>query len=381
MCDALFWYAKSDAYVWNQLFRPFTPDYVATTFKYKDRDGRCWQSVTLRNPGQRPNLHYPYKASNGVTYKPHPNGWSCDIDRMRKYDREDRLHFPKSPHGALRLKMYLDESLGQRVQNLWDDIPPISSQAAERLGYPTQKPEALLERIVKASSIEGDVVLDPFCGCGTAVAVAQKLNRRWIGIDVTHLAIGLIKHRLHDSCGLKEKTDYRVVGEPEDLSGAQQLAQEDPFQFQAWALGLVGARVASSAKKGADKGIDGRLFFDDEGDEKAAVKQVVFSVKAGKTGSAHVRDLVGVITREEKSGARIGVLISLQTPTADMRKEAASAGFYTSPGRTQHRRIQLLTVEDLLNGEKLDIPLWHASATFKRAPKSRTPSAPHPELF
>jgi site-specific DNA-methyltransferase (adenine-specific) len=150
VCDSILWFSKGDRYFWNQLYSGFSQDYIEKTFKYQDPDGRRWQSVTLRNPGQRPNLYYPFKASNGVTYQPHPNGWSCDIDRMRKYDREYRLHFPAKPEGALRLKMYLDESPGIRLQNLWDDIPPIGAQAVERLGYPTQKPEALLERIIQA---------------------------------------------------------------------------------------------------------------------------------------------------------------------------------------------------------------------------------------
>ncbi|MHB1957832.1 MAG: DNA-methyltransferase [Acidobacteriaceae bacterium] len=140
--------------------------------------------------------------------------------------------------------MYADESLGERLQNIWEDIPPISSQAQERLGYPTQKPEALLERILKASSNEGDLVLDPFCGCGTTVQVAQRLNRRWIGIDITHLAIGLIKKRLSDAFGEEIRATYEVIGEPTDVAGAAAQAEQDKYQFQWRALGLVGARPA-----------------------------------------------------------------------------------------------------------------------------------------
>src|SRR6266567_3271526 len=198
ICDVILVYFKTSSYTWVQQYFQFTDDYVAKTFKYEDPDGRPWQSVSLRNPAPRPNLQFNYTASNGVEYRPHPNGWVCDAVRLQKYDLEKRLHFPVNPDGALRLKMYLDESNGVRLQNLWEDIPPIGAQAAERLGYPTQKPEALLERIIKASSNEGDVVLDPFCGCGTAVIAAQNLKRQWIGIDVTHLAIGLIKKRLLD---------------------------------------------------------------------------------------------------------------------------------------------------------------------------------------
>ena len=285
---------------------------------------------------------------------------------MQNYDREGRLHFPSKQQGQLRLKMYLDESRGARVQNLWDDISPINSQAQERLGYPTQKPEALLERIVSTSSNEGDLVLDPFCGCGTAVAAAQKLNRRWIGIDITYLAIALIRRRLRDAYGESIDDTYEVIGEPASVADAEVLAASDPYQFQWWALDQVHARGVER-KKGADKGIDGRIYIT-EGDS-AAVKQIIISVKAGKTQVPHVRDLRGVLDREE---AAIGVLISMQAPTRPMREEAASAGFYTSPWG-KHPRLQLLTVDDLLSGKGIACPpLRHTSQTFKRAPRAQT---------
>jgi len=248
------------------------------------------------------------------------------------------------------------------IDNVWR-IPCLQPAASERLGYPTQKPEALLERIIKASSNEGDVVLDPFCGCGTAVAVAQRLSRRWIGIDITHLAIGLIKLRLADAFG--KAAQYEVIGEPTSVPDAQTLADADPFQFQAWALGLVGARTAVSAKKGADKGIDGRLYFHDEG-ASGKTKQIIFSVKAGKVTVSHVRDLHGVIDREQ---APIGVLLSMQEPTQPMRTEAAGAGFYDSPWGTRHPRLQLLTVGELLKGKGVDMPPSRDMRTFKKAPK------------
>ncbi len=245
--DSLLVYAKTDGYQWNAQKRPLSDDHVAAKFTNKDADGRRWQSVTLRSPNPRPNLHYPYTASNGATYHPHINGWSCDINRMRTYDRENRLHFPRKPDGQLRLKMYLDESKGMHLQNLWDDIFPINSQAQERLGYPTQKPEALLERIIKGSTNEGDVVLDPFCGCGTTIAAAQKLNRQWIGIDITHLAITLIRSRLTDA--FSGTVPYEVVGEPVSVPDAEALAASDPYQFQWWALGLVGARPVEQEER------------------------------------------------------------------------------------------------------------------------------------
>lgn len=208
--DTIFLYGKTDEYLFHPQYRPFDADYVAATFKGRDENGRQWQSVTLRSPHPRPNLTYDYTAGNGVTYQPHRNGWSCDRERMEKYDREGRLHFPKKPSGSLRLKMYLDESPGVKIQNLWTDINPIGAQAAERLGYPTQKPEALLERIINASSREGDTILDPFCGCGTAIAVAERLHRRWVGIDITHLAVTLSKRRMKNAFGAT--APFEVIG-------------------------------------------------------------------------------------------------------------------------------------------------------------------------
>jgi hypothetical protein len=209
---------------------------------------------------------------------------------------------------------------GTPVTSVWDDIPFVNSQAGERQGYPTQKPEALLERIIKASSNEGDLILDPFCGCGTAIAAAQKSKRRWIGIDITQPAIVVIKRRLK-ALGT---TDYQIIGEPVSLPDAKALAEQDPYQFQWWALGLVGARP-SEGKKGADKGVDGRLLFHDGRNE---TKEIVFSVKSGKLHATYVRDLRGVIEREK---AQIGVLLSFESPTRQMVAEAASAGVYVSP--------------------------------------------------
>ena len=267
---------------------------------------------------------------------------------------------------------------GVRENDVWD-ISVINPAAKERLGYPTQKPEALLERIIKASSKEGDIVLDPFCGCGTTTAVAQKLKRRWVGIDITHLAVALIRHRLEDMFGEKIRKTYEVLGEPTDLSGAKQLAKDDPYQFQWWALGLVGARPVEQ-KKGADKGIDGRLYFHDEPDSsKAKTKQILLSVKAGHTGPGDVRDLRGVIEREK---AEIGVFICMQRPTKPIRTEAASAGFYKSPWQKEpYPRLQILTIEELLNGKRIDCPpLGQVNVTFKKAPKAKGKATEQPEL-
>ena len=364
--DLILCYGMSQAVTWNQLYVPYGADYVAEHFVHLDPDGRRFRRVDLRNPGVRPNLRYDYPASNGIIYKPHPNGWAVSIEVMRRLDQERRLFFPAKKDGRLRRKIYLDESPGVPVTDLWDDLPPIHASAAERLGYPTQKPEALLERIIKASSNEGDIILDPFCGCGTTIAAAQNLNRRWIGIDITHLAITLIKHRLRDSFGDEASKTYRVIGEPVSLPDAQQLAADDPYQFQWWALGLVGARPVEQ-KKGADKGIDGRLYFHDEPGGKT--KQIILSVKAGHVTVSHLRDLRGVLEREK---AEIGVLLCMEEPTKPMRAEAAGAGFYKTP-YGNHPKLQILTVGQLLEGARIDYPPQYAreDKTFKRAPKTK----------
>jgi site-specific DNA-methyltransferase (adenine-specific) len=257
------------------------------------------------------------------------------------------------------------------------DVWPINALPAaahERLGYPTQKPLALLRLVIEASSDPGDLVLDPFCGCGTTIDAAQELGRRWIGIDITHLAIGLIKHRLADRYGPEIAKPYRTVGEPTTVDDAAVLAKEDPFQFQAWALGLVGARIAGSDKKGGDKGIDGRLYFH-EGDD--TTRQIVFSVKAGHLVPNYVRDLRGVIEREK---AEIGVLLSFEEPTAGMRSEAAEAGFYESPWG-KHPRIQLRTIRELLDGKGIDYPhVTGANVTLRRAQRARPADAEALEL-
>jgi site-specific DNA-methyltransferase (adenine-specific) len=377
VCDSILFYAKSDIYKWNQQYTSMTADYIEKTFKYKDPDGRRWQSVTLRNPGQRPNLHFPYTASNGITYQPHPNGWSCNLERLQKYDLEGRLHYPASPDGSLRLKMYLDESSGTRLQNLWEDIPPIGAQADERLGYPTQKPLPLLERIISTSSNPGDVILDPFCGCGTAVHAAQKLGREWIGIDITHLAVSLIEKRLRNAF---PGIEFEVHGTPKDLEGARELASRDKYQFQWWACSLVGAQPWQDKKKGADRGIDGIIYFQDE---KGIPKKIIVSVKGGETvGRAMIADLKNSVEREK---AQIGLFVTLAVPTREMVKEALTAGFYESPNfkSGDYPKIQILTIEGLLNGtQRPRYPdLSQGAYTFKRATQELEAAQGTSDLF
>ncbi len=255
-----------------------------------------------------------------------------------------------------------EDSEGVRQDDVWDigRVPPIKQL------FPTQKPEALLERVIQASSNEGDVVLDPFCGCGTTIIVAEQLNRKWIGIDITHLAITLIKNRLNDVFVhdyISELSDYEELGVPKDLKGAYALANVSRQQFELWALGLVGARPAQY-KKGADEGIDGQILFFD-GSKRA--KKAVIQVKSGKVGPSYVRDLKGVMEREN---APIGSLITLKKPTKPMLKEAAAAGFYVPElfPNLKFSRLQILTIEEIFGGKKLEYPSF-APATFKKAEK------------
>lgn len=282
------------------------------------------------------------------------------------------LHRFKNGKEYLVSKRSLNEK-GVRENDVWQ-IPFVAPSAKERLGYPTQKPEALLEKIVKASSDKGDWVLDPFCGCGTTIAIAHGLDRKWIGIDITYLAIDLMKSRLYDSFG---ELDYEVIGEPTDLHGAKRLAEEDKYQFQYWALGLVNARPlghTQEGRKGADKGIDGIKYIA-EGKER--VTKIIVQVKGGHIEPSQIRDLKGTIEREN---AQIGAFITLKKPTKDMKKEAASAGFYYSDRwNKDYSKIQILTIKDILKkGKTLQHP--PTEVTFKKAMR-KSPEAKNQKLL
>lgn len=347
--DVILFYTKTENRIWNPLYRPHDAQYVAR-FRNRDPDGRLWADDNLSAKGlSGGGYEYEYKGVRSL--------WRCPIETMRRLDAEGRLHFTKK--GGIRLKRYLSDTKGVPLQAFWDDIPPVNSQAAERLGYPTQKPEALLERIIRASSNEGDLVLDPFCGCGTAVVVAERLKRRWIGIDITHLAVSLIEERLRKSFpgGL---ADYRVEGRPQDLAGAADLAARDKTEFEKWVLSLLLAQRPKGEKKGADAGIDGVKYFVEGKSGKP--RKIVIQVKGGATGVKDVRDLKGVIERE---GAAIGVLVTLREPTGPMTTEALAAGVYRSPFG-EYPRLQLLTVEKLLAGERIRYPAA-GDTTFKKA--------------
>ena len=379
--DVILFFSRSENMVWTDLRIQHSAEYTSKHFRQVDeKTGKHFAAITLTGSGVRHGESgQPWKGVDPSRVKRHwalPGevleglgiGPGTVQERLDALDAQSYIYWPSKQDGTPRLKWFADDLKGMALGDVWTDVPPISANAQERLGYPTQKPEALLERILRASSNEGDVVLDPFCGCGTTVQVAQKLNRRWIGIDITHLAIGLIKTRLDDGFTPEVRKTYEVVGEPTDVAGAEQLALENKYQFQYWALSQVGAQPTEGIKKGADRGIDGRLFFHD--DRSGDSKQIIFSVKGGQNiGVAEVRDLIGVLQRER---AKMGVYISFAEPTKPMQREAAEAGFYTSGDGSRYPRIQLLTIKGLLEGtQHLARPLHVRDVTFKKAPRSR----------
>jgi len=319
----------------------------------------------MTSPNPRPNMMYEWLGF------PYPaKGWRYKPETMQKLHDEGRIYYPRHKDGSYdfskrpALKRFLNEQKGTIITNIWADINPLQSSDAERLGYPTQKPLPLLERIISASSNPGDVVLDPFCGCGTAIVAAEKLGRKWIGIDITHLSIALQKYRLQEAF---PDTTFEVKGEPETIGSARFLAEQDRFQFEWWALSLVRARPGKATqgskkgKKGADKGIDGVITFIDTA--KGKPKRVLAQVKSGKVSSRDIRDLVGTVEREK---AAIGVFITLEEPTQPMIQEAVSAGFYEAVAWGQkYPKIQILTIEALLGGASVQMP--PAYGTFKQA--------------
>lgn len=360
--DVLFFYSKTAKPTWNLQFAPYADSYVKQHYSNVDATGRRYKTsdLTAAKPGG--DVSYEWKG----VFPPTGRYWAYSRANMEKFDSEGKLVYAEKS-GMPRMKHFLDEMHGVPLGDTWDDIPPINSQASERMGYPTQKPVALLERIISASSNEGDVVLDPFCGCGTAVHAAEKLKRRWLGIDITHLSIGLIERRMKDAFPqLAQKGAFEVIGTPQDFGSAQKLANDDKYQFQSWACMLVGAQIYKGGKKGADGGIDGLLWIEVG---KGKTEKVIVQVKGGATGGrAAIATLIGDVSREK---AAIGLFITLIEPTREMVKEAAAAGHFESPHHGAFPKIQILTIEKLLSGEaRPQFPdLSRGEQTFKKAKK------------
>ena len=382
--DTVLFYSKTDRYTWNSVMKPYMKGHVEEYFVQDDNGWRTnYYGNVLTGSGTRNGQSgRPWKG-----FDPTPKGrhWAIpkrlveevgeDLSKLTQHQKLDRLYelgYIKiiEGHAWPVYEHYISPSDGQTIPDIWayqpytqgtvfgtnlgidEDVRWLSPTDQERLGYDTQKPEALLERIIQASSNEGDVILDPFCGCGTAVAAAQKLNRQWLGIDVTHLAVALMKSRLKTAFNLDPGADYAVVGEPRDVGSARALWEQDPYQFQFWAVSLLEAQPQAERRRGADQGIDGIIYFVDG--PRRTPQKVVIQVKGGRVSSPQIRDLKGVVEREK---AALGLFISLDDPTRDMRTEEAVGGFYHSElWQRDFPKIQLRTITDLLADRGFDLP-------------------------
>lgn len=351
--DIILFYTKdTENYTWVSQYEPYTEEAIRRDYKYVEAETkRIYRLAPVDGPGgaSKGNPYYEFLGVAGY--------WRFSQEKMQRLYEEGRI--VKSKTGkTLSQKMYLDEAKGRQVDNFWGDIHKISPTSKERLGYPTQKPEALLERIIKASSNEGDVVLDAYCGCGTTVTVAQRLNRRWIGIDITYQSISLILKRLEDTFGKDVLQTVTLDGIPQDMAGAQALANKKDDrvrkEFEKWAvLTYSNNRAVINNKKGADKGIDGVAYFLSTPNE---TERLIFQVKSGNVNRGSIATLRGDMEREK---APIGILITLEEPTKPMREEAAAAGLYNHSlmGRT-YNRIQIVTVKEMIEqNRRLEMPL------------------------
>jgi site-specific DNA-methyltransferase (adenine-specific) len=375
LTDTVLFYGKSSAVRWRPQYRAQSSEDIEKRYRLVDDNGRRYRLGPMDAPagGGMSAINKTTGKPNGwyewMGYRPPAQGWRYSQSTMQKLHDAGLIHYPSDKSRRLARKLYLDESKGALIGNVWTDIPPLQASAAERLGYPTQKPLALLERIITASSDEGDIVLDPFCGCGTAVHAAQKLDRQWIGIDVTHLAISLIEKRMKDAF---PDIQFTVEGTPKDLASAVDLAERDKYQFQWWAVSMVDALPFGGKKKGADGGIDGIIYFNDldPATEKMKTHRAIVSVKGGlKPGVAMVETLAACIEREK---APIGILIMNGQPTPEMVRRAAAVGIWRDGTDDSFPRLQILTLPDLFQGKKPRIPNVDRNA-FKRAKQEPRP--------
>ena len=392
--DVIFRYTKGEEFTWikSEITIPYDMDNLDSKtlkqYSRTDGDGRRYQYTAMVAPGPRGgDSGRPITLRGDVIAPPANSHWRVPGGRLEGetiqegFNRLDEagLLYQAKEGGLPRYKRYLDQQRGRLLDDVWIDIANLTGAVKERLGFETQKPVALLERIISASSNAGDIVLDPFCGCGTAIAAAHKLKRRWIGIDITHLSIALQKYRLQDMFELESGEDYEVIGEPTTEEGARDMAQdsanEGRYQFEWWALSLVGAKPVGGqagsrrGKKGSDKGIDGIInFFEPSEKGKAKAKKVIAQVKSGKVKSGDIRDLKGTVERE---GAALGVFITLELPTQAMLREALEAGYYESTfWEKRYRKLQVLSIRDLLGGDGVDMPPQHG--TFKQAERHKS---------
>ena len=354
--DILLLYGKTDRTIVNPQYEPYGPEQLS---RYKiDETGRLYTGQDLTVSLVRRLRQFEWR---GVTPPSH-RSWGASQEQLEAWLKEGRILLRRDGKPRLDgLKVYLDETKGKQVGTVWESIDRIKNTSGERLGYPTQKPLALLERIVAASSNEGDVVLDPFCGCGTTIHAAQKLNRQWIGIDLTHLAIALVERRLKEAFpGIV----YEVHGVPKDIAGASDLAERDKHQFQMWITAAIGAQPYKGGKKGMDRGIDGYLHFRDA-DKKSQF--AIVSVKGGGIKSGDIRDLKGTMEREK---AALGLFLSLNEPSREMQREAAASGFYETGGK-KFPRLQILTAAQILDDRRPQVPFGFTEG-FRKAEREET---------
>ncbi len=358
--DIILFYTKSDNCTFNQQYVPLNETYIKSFYKFEDEDGRKYQLGDLGAPGgeEKGNPYYEFLGINKF--------WRYSKDRMQKLFEEGRIIQTK-PGAVPRLKRYLDESKGNAVQNLWNDIGPLQANSKEKLGYPTQKPEALLERIIRTSSNEGDVIADFFCGCGTTISVAQRINRKWLGADISHLAVRLILKRLIDTYGEGVKHNVKLHGFPKDVASAKMLAQDTEngrFGFQEWVIEVLLHGVVNP-KKTADGGYDGYLTYQTDKTKEF----VLIETKSGNVNVKNIREFVQVI---DKQKAAAGIFVCFgDTVTKEMLKEAKAAGHIKIGGMdTGLDKIQIITVDDLLDAKQPQLP--NISSTFKKAQKKET---------
>ncbi|MFC2129941.1 DNA methyltransferase, partial [Bacteroidota bacterium] len=367
--DTILFYSKTKKQILNSqyVFDDEYQKYVDKYFKYIDENGRKYWADNLASPSFRKNLVYEYKG-----YKPPKKGWAISKEKMELWDKIGKLVFPKKKDGLIKRKRYADELKGRIVQNLWNDVSGMGgftkNREDESLGYPTQKPIALLERIIQASSNEGDIVADFFCGCGTTIAAANKLNRQWIGVDISHLAVRLIIKRLLDPYPPDKQKEMMmnisITGFPRDPATAKEMAENPDhgrLKFQDWIIEVMLNGVANP-KKTADGGWDGYITFDKGMKEKGLC---VIEVKSGHCNVKNLREFVRVVTSQ---GADIGVFVCFaEQVTKPMRIEAKQAGI---DSRFDVDKIQIITVEDLLDRRgEIKFPGGGFQTTFKKSSK------------
>ena len=363
--DLLLFYSKGDSYTWNKQYTQYSDTQLS---RYKtDENGRLYTGRDLTMSTVMDSRNFEWRG----TQPPAHRSWGASLEQLEEWYATGRILLKKDGTPRLDgLKVYLDELPGKQIPSIWNDVPRIGNTSKERLGYPTQKPLALLERVIKTSSNEGDVVLDAFAGCGTTIEAAATLNRQWIGVDITHLAITLLKYRLDDAFG--DDVEYEIIGEPKDAESAKALAVQDRYQFQWWALSLIRARPYQGKKKGADGGVDGVIYYQDvdpDKPKKMLARKIVVQVKSGKVSVKDIRELKSVVDSQD---AVIGVFITLNPPTQPMLKEAATAGRFQwlHVTHTTYPKIQIRTIDELLVGNGIEYPQTPIDVTFRRAERA-----------